>query len=369
MERPVEVAVFDRGELQSVRVLSPGRERWAAVLAAATGATLVLGAMAWRRRVARGVPLCGARAHLLPVLAGCRRRRRIRIRALGPGPAAQLPAGRGHRGRRVRDGRGRTASPRRRRLRAGAGARACPAPSSTSTPACRSRRSSAPARCTCRCPRRARCGSRSVPCTFVISRRTAPAGRPFPLAEWLSWVAAGPIRRVARAAALGTPIAALATLMGSVQMANAMTEVEERFAIPADATPGRGRAADPGQGAVPVRRAARLLRSAAAGLPAGRLRGRGPVAVQGWRRAVALGVPLDLRRRVPGHQLHGGRRGRLAVRADAGADERRHPGPGEAHAARRWAPPRQRHLPRPRRASTPARAARTRSSSRVPDRP
>ena len=46
MERPVVVAVFDRGELQSVRVLSPGRERWAAMLAAAAGAALVLVAMA-----------------------------------------------------------------------------------------------------------------------------------------------------------------------------------------------------------------------------------------------------------------------------------------------------------------------------------
>jgi hypothetical protein len=34
---------------------------------------------------------------------------------------------------------------------------------------------------------------------------------------------------------------------------------------------------------------------------------------------------------MPGHQLHGGHRCWLAVRADAGTDERRHPGAGEAH--------------------------------------
>jgi hypothetical protein len=46
VERPVEVAVFQRGELQSVRLLSPRQERRTAGVAAATSAAVVLAAMA-----------------------------------------------------------------------------------------------------------------------------------------------------------------------------------------------------------------------------------------------------------------------------------------------------------------------------------
>src|SRR5262245_13819738 len=45
LERPVEVAVFQRGELQSVRVLSPRGERRAAAFAAGVTAAVVLLAM------------------------------------------------------------------------------------------------------------------------------------------------------------------------------------------------------------------------------------------------------------------------------------------------------------------------------------
>jgi hypothetical protein len=46
VERPVEVAVFQRGELSGLRILSPRRERWAAGLAASSTALMVLAAMA-----------------------------------------------------------------------------------------------------------------------------------------------------------------------------------------------------------------------------------------------------------------------------------------------------------------------------------
>src|SRR3989442_1698923 len=46
VERPVEVAVFQRGELQALRTLSPRRERRMAILAASSSAAVVLLAMA-----------------------------------------------------------------------------------------------------------------------------------------------------------------------------------------------------------------------------------------------------------------------------------------------------------------------------------
>ena len=45
MERPVEVAVFHRGEMQSLRILSPRQERRLAAVAAASTAAVVLAAM------------------------------------------------------------------------------------------------------------------------------------------------------------------------------------------------------------------------------------------------------------------------------------------------------------------------------------
>jgi hypothetical protein len=46
VERPVEVTVFQRGELQALRILSPRRERRAAALAAGSSAAVVMLAMA-----------------------------------------------------------------------------------------------------------------------------------------------------------------------------------------------------------------------------------------------------------------------------------------------------------------------------------
>lgn len=235
MERPVEVAVFDRGELQSVRVLSPGRERWAAILAAATGATLVLGAMigaaallAAFRFVVHAptffVSWLGV-AGVVGYVSARWVRARLRSYRLGADIEADAFA---------------MAEVELLR-RAGGDYELGLVPGMSG--AFEHQHSSVPVEAFIRTgpvhmplPPHGKVRVEIGTCTFVISRRAA-AGRPFPLAEWLSWVAAGPIRRVARSAALGTPIAALATLMGSVQMAHAMTEVEDRFAIPSDATP------------------------------------------------------------------------------------------------------------------------------------
>jgi len=58
-----------------------------------------------------------------------------------------------------------------------------------------------------------------------------------PLRERLGWLASGTLRRLVRATALGVPLAAAATLLGSVPAALAVTDVDQRFAIPHNATP------------------------------------------------------------------------------------------------------------------------------------
>jgi hypothetical protein len=235
VERPVEVAVFDRGELQSVRVLSPGRERWAAILAATTGATLVLGAM------------IGAAA-LLAALRFVVHAPTFFVSWLGVAGAVGYVSARWVRARLRSYRLGADIEADAFAMaevellrRAGSDYELGLVPGMSG--AFEHQHSSVPVEAYIRTgpvhlplPPHGKVRVEIGTCTFVISRRAA-TGRPFPLAEWLSWVAAGPIRRVARSAALGTPIAALATLMGSVQMAHAMTEVEDRFAIPSDATP------------------------------------------------------------------------------------------------------------------------------------
>jgi hypothetical protein len=73
--------------------------------------------------------------------------------------------------------------------------------------------------------------------TFVVTRRRLGTRRSVPLRERLDWLASGTFRRLVRAAAIGTPIAALATLLGSVPAALAVTDLEGRWAIPRTATP------------------------------------------------------------------------------------------------------------------------------------
>jgi hypothetical protein len=236
VERPVEVAVFDRGELQSVRVLSPRRERWAAALAAATGATLVLGAMLGAAalltafRFVVHAPTFFASWLGVAAAVGFVSARWVRARLRSYRLGADIEA----------DAFAMAEVELLRRADDDYELGLVPGMSG----AFEHQHSSVPVEAFIRTgpvhmalPPHGKVRVEIGHCTFVISRRAAPAGRPFPLAEWLRWVAAGPIRWVARAAAMGTPVAALATVMGSVQMAHAMTDIEDRFAIPADATP------------------------------------------------------------------------------------------------------------------------------------
>jgi hypothetical protein len=236
VERPVEVTVFDRGELQSVRVLSPGRERWAALLAAATGATLVLGAMAAAAGVVTGFELVvhaptfflawlGVAAVVGYVSARWVRARLARYR-LG----ADIEA----------DAFAMADVELVRRAGQDYELGLCPGMSGT----IEHRHSSVPLEAFIRpgptylpLPPQGKVRVEIGHITFVISRRPAPEGRPFPLKEWMLWLATGPIRRLTRSAALGVPVALLATFFGSVPAVYAMTELDTRWSIPADATP------------------------------------------------------------------------------------------------------------------------------------
>ena len=73
--------------------------------------------------------------------------------------------------------------------------------------------------------------------TFVVTRRTIGSRHAITLRERLRWLASGTAHRLLRAAAVGVPVAALATLLGSVPAALAVTDLEGRWAIPRTATP------------------------------------------------------------------------------------------------------------------------------------
>jgi hypothetical protein len=73
--------------------------------------------------------------------------------------------------------------------------------------------------------------------TFVIARRTEVPHEGAPFRDGVGWLGAGTLRRLVRAAALGTPAAIFATLFGSVPAALAMTDADGRWAIPGNATP------------------------------------------------------------------------------------------------------------------------------------
>ena len=236
MERPVEVAVFDRGELQSVRILSPRRQRWAALLAAATGATLVVGAMAGAAalltafRFVVHAPTFFLSWLSVAAVVGYVSARWVRSRMASYRLGADIEA----------DAFAMAEVELIRRSGSDYELGLVPGMSG----AFEHQHSSVPVEAFIRTgpvylplPPQGKVRVEIGSCTFVISRRAPAPGGAFPLREWLAWIANGPIRRVARAAALGTPVAALATVMGSVQMAHAMTDLDDRWAIPADATP------------------------------------------------------------------------------------------------------------------------------------
>jgi hypothetical protein len=77
--------------------------------------------------------------------------------------------------------------------------------------------------------------------TFVIARREEVASRVIGLAavlqDRLAAIGSGAWNRLVRSAALGTPIAVLMTLFGSVPAAMAVTDLDGRWSIPSYATP------------------------------------------------------------------------------------------------------------------------------------
>jgi hypothetical protein len=236
VERPVVVAVFDRGELQSVRTLSPERERSAALLAGAVSALLVLLAMV----LAAGL----VKAFGLVVHAPT-----FFLSWLGVAGAVAVASGRWVRARVGRYRRGAD-------IEADAFAMAdvdlvrrvgrdyeiglCPG----MTGAVEHGRSTTPLEAFTRqgavslpLPQEGKVRVEIGAATFVVTRRRLGVRHVVPLRERFTWLASGTFRRLVRAAAIGTPVAALATLMGSVPAALAVTDLDERWAIPRTATP------------------------------------------------------------------------------------------------------------------------------------
>ena len=236
MERPVVVAVFDRGELQSVRTLSPERERSAALLAAVGGAVLVLVAMALAAGLVKGFGLV---VHAPTFF----------LSWLGVAAAVAVASAR-------------WVSTRVGRYRLGADIEAdafamaevdlvrrvgsdyeiglCPG----MTGAVEHGRSTTPLEAFTRqgavtlpLPHEGKVRVEIGTSTFVVTRRRLVARQVVPLRERVGWLASGTFARLVRAAAIGTPIAALATLLGSVPAALAVTDFEERWNIPRTATP------------------------------------------------------------------------------------------------------------------------------------
>jgi hypothetical protein len=129
--------------------------------------------------------------------------------------------------------------PRGRRLRSWGWCRGCPVRSSTSTPACpvEAYIRTVPVHLPLPPHGQGAGGDRNLHLRDHAADRDRPAVSPGRVAE-LGGRGADPARGPLGSAGARRS-AALATLMGSVQMAHAMTEVEDRFAIPA--TPRRCR--------------------------------------------------------------------------------------------------------------------------------
>jgi hypothetical protein len=73
--------------------------------------------------------------------------------------------------------------------------------------------------------------------TFVIGRRKEAPREDAPFRERFRWLGVGAFRRLARAAACGAPVAMLATAVGSVPAALAVTDGDGRWMIPRTASP------------------------------------------------------------------------------------------------------------------------------------
>ncbi len=235
MERPVVVAVFDRGELQTVRTLSPERERSAAVLAGTISAMLVLLAMALAAGLVKGFGLV---AHAPTFF----------LSWLGVAGAVAIASGRWVRARVGRyrlgadieaDAFAMTDIDLVRRVGADYEIGLLPGMSG----AIEHGRSTTPLEAFLRqgpvglpLPQEGKVRIEIGTSTFVITRRRL-GRQAVPMSERWTWLASGTFRKLVRAAALGTPVAALATLLGSVPAALAVTDFDERWAIPRTATP------------------------------------------------------------------------------------------------------------------------------------
>jgi hypothetical protein len=237
VERPVEVTVFQRGELQGLRILSPRRERRAAAIAAGCTAAVVMVAMA---ATAVLVSFFGLVVHAptflvswLGVTAGVaalsarRTRERQRRYALG----AQIDA----------DAFGAVDVDLVRRVGRGDdydlglvpgmsgvfehGRSPLPVESLTRT---------GPVRVPL--PAEGKVCVEFGPSTFVIRRRGDVAEPPLPFGESVRR-ALTTARRFVPLAGMGVPVAAMATFLGAVPAAMAVSDADMRSSIPDRATP------------------------------------------------------------------------------------------------------------------------------------
>jgi hypothetical protein len=236
VERPVEVTVFQRGELQGLRILSPRRERRAAVLAASSSATVVILAMA---ATAGLVSFFGQVVHgptflvsWLGVAAGVaalsarRTRERHRRYALGAQIDADAfgavdvdlvrRAGRDEYDLGLVPGmtgsfeHGRSPLPIEALTRTGPVRVPLPADGKVCV--------------------------EFGPSTFVIRRRAEVAEAPVPWRERLRR-AVGTAQRFVPLAGIGVPVATMATFLGAVPAAMAVSDADMRSSIPQQATP------------------------------------------------------------------------------------------------------------------------------------
>jgi hypothetical protein len=239
VERPVEVTVFQRGELQGLRLLSPGRERKAAALAAGSTAALVLAAMAVTAAAVSAFDLVvhgptflvswlGVAAGVA-ALSARRTRERHRRYALGAqidadafGPADVDLVRRVGRGDDYELGlvpgmtgvmeHGRSPLPIESLTRSGPVRMPLPADGKVCV--------------------------EYGPATFVIRRRAQLEVAESPL-SWGERLrrAVGSARRFVPLAGAGVPVAAMATFLGAVPAAMAVSDADMRSSIPDRATP------------------------------------------------------------------------------------------------------------------------------------
>lgn len=234
MERPVIIAVFERGGLQSVRTLSPGRERWAAAVAGLCGGGLVLASMALAAGMIRGFGLVvHAPTFFLSWLGvaaavGVFSARWVRARVSRYRVGADIDA----------DAFAMSTVDLVRRSGEDYEIGLVPGMSGTIDQG----RSAVPIESFTRrgptevpLPENGKAHIEIGSTTFVITRRV-DSHSTLSFYEQFKWVAEAARRRLVRAAAVGTPIAALATAFGAVPAAMAMTD-DGRFSIPESATP------------------------------------------------------------------------------------------------------------------------------------